>query len=118
MEMKSPMAFEPGFDRRMLMGGVIVYDQMQVQLSRGLLINQIEKLDPLLMAVAIHTGCNDAALDHLQSSKQGGGPVAFVVVSHGSQASFDQRQSWLGPVQRLNRCFLIRTKHHCVLGRV
>ena len=52
MAMKTPMAFEPHFDLGMFMGGVIVNDQMQVQVLWGLLINQIEKPDPLLMAVA------------------------------------------------------------------
>jgi hypothetical protein len=35
MAMKPPMAFEPRFDLGMFMGGVIVNDQMQVQVLWG-----------------------------------------------------------------------------------
>ena len=77
MAMKPPMAFEPHFDLGMFMGGVIVNDQMQVQVLWGLLINQIEKPDPLLMAVAVHAGSNNAPLGYLQSSEQGGRSVAL-----------------------------------------
>src|SRR6266550_7372428 len=118
VQMEPRMAFQPRFDLRVLMGSIIVYDQMQVQLSWGLLINQCEKLYPLLMAVAVHAGSNDVPLGHLQGSEQGSRSIAFVVVGHGSQASLDQWQSWLGPVQRLNRCFLISTQHQRVLGSV
>src|SRR5207244_6963398 len=94
------------------------YYNMQIQLIGYLLINQREKLDPLLMTVAVHAGSNDAPLGHLQGSKQGGRPVAFVVMGHRSQSSLDQWQSRLGPVQRLNRCFLIGTHNHRMLGGV
>ena len=40
MQMESGMAFEPRFDFGMLMSGVIVHDQMQVQVRRSLLINR------------------------------------------------------------------------------
>ena len=39
-------------------------------------------------------------------------------MGHRSQSSLDQWQSRLGPVQRLNRCFLIGTQNHRMLGRV
>src|SRR5499433_3738416 len=116
--MEPRMAYQPRFDLRVLMGSIIVYDKMQVQLSRSLLINECEKLDPLLVAMAVHARSNDVPLGHLQGSEQGGRSIAFVVVGHGSQAPLDQWQSWLGSVQRLNRCFLISTHYQRVLGRV
>jgi hypothetical protein len=48
--MKSRMAFEPRFDPRVL---------MQIQTGWVLLINEVEKLNPLLTAVAVHTRGND-----------------------------------------------------------
>ncbi len=118
MLMESGMAFEPRFDLRMLMGRVIVHDQMQVQVRRGFLIYQFQKLDPLLIPMAVHARCNDAPLGHLQCSKKGGCAVAFVIMGHGSQSSPAKRQSRLGPVQRLNRGFLVGAQHQRVLGRV
>jgi hypothetical protein len=62
------------------MGRVIVDNQMQIQRGWGLLINQFQKLDPLLMAVTIHACPNNAPFGHFQSGEQSRGPVAFVVV--------------------------------------
>ena len=70
------------------------------------------------MAVTIHAGPNDAPLGHFQSSEQSRGSVAFIVVGHRSQSSFNQGQSGLGSVQRLNRGLLIGTQHQRMLGRV
>ena len=97
---------------------VIVDNQMQVQVSWGLLINQFQKLDPFLMAMTIHTCPNDAPFGHFQSGEQGRGPVAFVVVGHRSQSSFNQGQTRLGSVQGLNRCLFISAQDQRMLGRV
>ncbi len=68
--------------------------------------------------MTVHALCNDAPLGHLQCSKKGGCAVAFVIMGHGSQSSPAKRQSRLGPVQRLNRGFLVGAQHLRVLGRV
>lgn len=74
---------------------VVVYNQMQVQVRWGLLINQVEKFDPLLMPMAAHARCHNVLLGHLQRGKKGGRPMAFVVVGHGYLSSSDKRQSRL-----------------------
>ena len=43
MEMEALMPRQPGADFGMLVGGVIVNDQMHVLLSRGLAVDRIEK---------------------------------------------------------------------------
>ena len=43
MEMQALMPRQPGADFGMLVGGVIVNDQMHVLLSRGLAVDRIEK---------------------------------------------------------------------------
>jgi hypothetical protein len=67
MLMKSGMAFEPSFDLRMLMGRVVVYDQMHILLRWDLLINQVEKFDPLLISMVLHARSND----HCTNKKSG-----------------------------------------------
>jgi hypothetical protein len=64
VQMKSRMALEPGFDPRMLVRGVIIRDQMQVQLGRCLRVDLLEEPDELLMAVTWHAVANDLAVEH------------------------------------------------------
>ena len=51
MHVEAGMAVEPAGDRGMLMGGVIVGDDMDVEIGRGLGIDGFEEGQPLLMAV-------------------------------------------------------------------
>ena len=50
MHAEAGVPFEPSGDRRVLMGGVIVGDDVDVKISRGLLIDGFEEGEPLLMA--------------------------------------------------------------------
>lgn len=98
--MKSGVTFKSVFDSAMFVDRVIVYDQMQIEVGWGLSIDQFQKFDPFLVAMAIHAGHDDAPFGHLQRSEQSGGPMSFIVVSHGYRSPFDQGQPWLGSVQR------------------
>ena len=50
MHVEAGVAVEPSCDRGVLMGGVIVGDDVDVELGRGLLIDGFEEGQPLLMA--------------------------------------------------------------------
>jgi hypothetical protein len=50
VHVKAGVAIEPSGDRGMLMGGVIVGDDVDGEIARGLLIDGFEKRQPLLMA--------------------------------------------------------------------
>ena len=54
MLMESGMAFEPRFDLRMLMGRVIVHDQMQVEPGWGFGVYLVEETDKFLMPMTGH----------------------------------------------------------------
>jgi hypothetical protein len=77
MEMKALMPPQPGADFGMLVGGVIINDQMHVLLSRGLAVDRIEEADELLMPVAAHALANDLAVEDVEGGEQGGGAVAW-----------------------------------------
>ncbi len=66
------------------MRGVVVHDQMQVQFLWRFGIDQFQKLDPLLMPMAIHTLADESAFGYVQSREQCRGTIAFVVVGHGT----------------------------------
>jgi len=112
------MLGQPGADIRVLVGGVVVDDEMKVQVSRGGPIDVLEKVDKFFVAVAFAAGAEDRAVQNIQGSEQGGGTVPFVVVGEGATAAFLHRQAWLGPVQCLNLAFLIHAEHQSMLGRV
>src|SRR6516164_9234608 len=82
MEMEALMPRQPGADFGMLVGGVIVNDQMHVLLSPGLAVDRIEKADELLMPVAAHALTDDLAVEDIEGGEQGRGAVALVVMGH------------------------------------
>lgn len=51
MQMEPRMPPNPGFDPRMLMGSVIVHDQVQVQFGRRFGVDLLQEADEFLMPV-------------------------------------------------------------------
>jgi hypothetical protein len=54
VEVEAWMALEPSPHLGVLVGRVVVEDQVKVDIGRGLGVDEIEELDPLLMPVAGH----------------------------------------------------------------
>jgi hypothetical protein len=102
----------------MFMGLVVIQDQMHIKFFGSLAINPAQKGQPLLVSVAWHAGTDDLTIGDIESSEQGCGAIALVVVSHGATSTFFDRQSRLGAIQRLNLAFFIRAQHQSVFGRV
>jgi len=61
-------------------------------------MEQAQKLEPFLMSMPFLTKPVDLAVGRIESGKQGGGAVAFVVVGQGLAASALQRQTRLGTI--------------------
>jgi hypothetical protein len=57
-------------------------------------------------------------VQRLESGKQGGGAVAFLVMGHGAGPARFPWQSRLGAVQRLNLALFIAAQHQSMLGRI
>ena len=101
------MAIEPFVDLWVLMGGIIVEDDVDGLLGRNLRLDLVEETDELLMPMLLHAASNDLAFEHIEGGKQGGGAVALIVVGHGGGASLLQGQTRLGAVERLDLALLI-----------
>src|SRR3984893_16890114 len=95
------MAVEPAGDRGMFMGGVIVGDDMDVEIGRGLGIDGFEKGEPLLMAMARRQAGDQLALKIIERGKQGQGAVPHVIMGLGANMPDPQRQTRLRALQRL-----------------
>ena len=102
----------------MLVGRIVVDDDMDHLLLRHPGIDDIEEADELLMAMTLHALADDLALKDIERREQGGDAVPLIIVGHGAGASLLHRQPRLGAVQRLNLALLIDGQHNGVVRRI
>ena len=95
-----------------LVGGVVVEDDMDDLARRNLALDAVEKADELLMAVAGHVLSDHRAIEHVQRGEERGGPVALVIMGHRRAPSLFQRPAGLGAVKRLNLRLFVDREHH------
>ena len=100
------------------MGGIVVTDQMQGFVFRRFPINLAQKRQPLAVPMMWLTAGNDFAVQNIQCSKQRGGAVTLIIMSHGCGASSLQGQSWLRTIQRLNLAFFITAEYQSMFRRM
>ncbi len=101
MHVKAGVAIEPSGDRGMFMGGVIVGDDVDVEIARGLFIDGFEKGQPLLMAVAWRQTGDQLALEIIKRGKQGQRAMSHVIVGLGANVTNAKRQPRLRALQCL-----------------
>jgi hypothetical protein len=111
VQLEARVLGEPGLHRLGLVSGVVVDDQVQVQmLARGG-VDGLQEADELLgpmprLALPDHR----AGLD-LERGEQRGRAMTLVVVRHCRRPPLLQRQAGLGAVQRLDLALLINAQH-------
>ena len=72
-------AGEPSLDVGMLVGGVVVDDEMDVELGRHIGLDVTQEGEELLMTMARFALGEDRAVEHVEGGEQGGGAVTLVV---------------------------------------
>ena len=107
VEHKPVVAIEPSPNLWMLMGGVIVEDDVDGFVGRDLSVDHVEEADELLVPVTLHITSDHGSVENVQSCEERRGSVTLVIVDHGSQTSFFHRQARLGAVKCLYLAFLI-----------
>ena len=112
------MTGQPRLDLGVLVGGVVVGDQVDIEVRRDLPVDPVEEADELLMAVLLHALADHPTVEHIERREQGGGAVALVVVGHGSGPTLLHGQARLGAVERLDLGLLVHRQHDGVLRRV
>src|SRR5215204_634355 len=118
MNLEPRMTLEPLLHLGMLVGRVVVCDQMNLLALGCLPVNNPQKLDPLLMTMLRHAGPDHRPIQRIERREQRRGPVALVVMGHRASAARYKRKPWLGSVQRLDLALFIDRKHQRVLWRV
>ena len=66
MEDKAGVPVEPGADPGVLVGGVVVEDDVDDLAGRDVGVDRIEEANELLMAVALHAAADDLAFQHIE----------------------------------------------------
>ena len=118
VEDKPRMFFEPLHDVGMFVGGIVVDDDMDRLFLRHSGLDDVQKPDELLMAMALHALADDLALKDIERCEQGRDAVALVIMSHGASAPLLHRQPGLATVKRLNLALLIDRHDDGVVGRI
>jgi len=75
-----------------------------------------KKFKEFPMALPWHALADRLAFQNVRRGKQCCGPIALVIVCHGSSAPLLQRQSGLRAIRHLNLAFFFDAKHKRVLG--
>ena len=91
----------------MLMGGIVVEDDVDDLAGRHLGLDGVEKADELLMPMTLHVAADDLAVEHVECGEQRRRAVPLVVVRHGPGAALLHGQTRLGAVERLNLALLV-----------
>src|SRR6185312_13065367 len=106
---------QPVPDHRCLVSAVVIEDEMNVQIDRDLCLDNIQKLAELNRTMPLVELADDTAGLQVQSSKQGRGPVAFIVVGAALHLTWLHGKQRLRPVKRLNLAFFINAKDQGVI---
>src|SRR5258707_8638390 len=110
MHVKSRVPGQPRLHLGVLMGGVVVRDQMKLLVLRRASIDLPQEAQPLLMTMLCLALANDTSIEDVQRRKQCRHPIALVVVGHRLTATSLEWQARLRPVKRLDLGLLIATE--------
>ena len=118
VENKPLVAIEPAPDLWMLMGGVVVEDDVDGLVRRDLSVDHVQEPDELLVPVALHIASDNCPVEDVQGGEERRGSVALVVVGHSAQTPLLHGQARLGAVERLDLAFLVYGQDDGVGGRI
>ena len=109
---------EPGLDDRVLVGAVVVADQVDLEVLGDLGVDLGEELLELRGAVSAVQAGDHGAVGDVEGREQGGGAVPDVVVGAALGHPGHHRQCRLGALQGLDLGLLVHAQHHRRLGWV
>ena len=112
------MALKPGGDFGVLVGRIVVANDVKLQLGGDFLVDLAQEGEPLLVAMARGGVGEHLAGKVVQGGKEGHRSVPVVVMGPGANVSLAQRQSGLGAFESLTLALFIAAEHHGLLGRI
>ena len=113
MQVETRMPFQPCLDLLMLMGAVVVGNQVNLQFLGRPTINLLEKTQPLHMGMFLLGATDDLAIEIIQSSEQRDRPMADIVMRASPEVADAWWKPWLRAFQCLTPSLLIATPRLC-----
>lgn len=118
VHMEAGMLRQPGFHLGVLVGRVVVGDQVNREILGRFPVDLPQEGQPFLMPVLLGDGRDQFAFQIVQRGKQGQGAVAKVIVGGGLDMADAQWQARLSTFQRLALRLLVAAQHQRFLRRV
>jgi hypothetical protein len=118
VQMEGGMTLEPGDDLGMFVSGVVVADDMNIQLGGDLALDLTQEGQPLLMAMTPGGMSKDLAREIVEGGKQGDRSVTIVIVGLGADVTFTQGQTGLTALEGLTLTLLIATEKQSAIRRI
>src|SRR5260370_19367790 len=115
MHVEARVLGQPRFYLGMLMGCIVVGDQMQLLVLGCVAIDLAQEAQPLLVTMFRLALANDSPIERVQRGKQCRHTMSLVIVGHRLSATSLKRQARLGPVKRLDLGLLIAAHDQGVL---
>lgn len=118
MDVKARMQGQPALHPGVFVGGIVVDDQMNIQILRDVSVNMLKEVEILLVTMPLLALAEDLARSDIQRGKECHGPVPDIVVGHTLHVAQSHGQNGLSPVQGLNLAFLIDTEDQGIFRRI
>jgi hypothetical protein len=100
------------------MGGVHVGNDVDVQFSGALLVDQFEKGEPFLMTITRRRAGDQVAFEVIERGEQSQRAVPHLIMGFGANVPDAQRQARLRALERLALRFRVAAQHQRLVGRV
>ena len=112
------MLGQPSFDCGMLVGGVVVSDQVQVEAVGRAAVDEPQEFEPFLVTMALHAFADHFAGGDIEDGEQRCRSMPFVVMGHRSRPPPLHRQARLSAIQGLDLTFLVDRQHQRPVRRI
>src|SRR4029077_1169881 len=107
---------EPSVNLGVFVGGIVVANDVQVELGSDLLLDLAQEGQPLLMAMARGGVGKHFAGKGVERGKEGHRSMAIIVVGLGANVSLAQGQSGLSAFEGLTLTLFITAEHQGPIG--
>ena len=118
MQVKARPARQPGLDLGVLVGAVVVTDQVHIQVGRDLRLDVTQEGEKFLVPMALLALGQDAAVGDVQGREQRRGAMAHIVVGDAFDAAQTHGQHRLGPLEGLHLALLINAQNQSMVWRI